>query len=89
MSPGKQAAARAARKPVSEALARLRRGEMTLDEYLDFRAARAVEHLKDRVSAEQLAIVQETIKESLTNDPVLSEQLRRVTENESPPEAAR
>jgi hypothetical protein len=84
MSPGKQAAARAG-KPVSEALARLRRHEISLDEYVDFRAARAVEHLKGQVSPEQLAIVQETIKESLTNDPVFSEQVRRVTESESLP----
>lgn len=83
MSAGKQATARTVQKPVSDALARLRSREISLDEYLDFRAARAVEHLKDQVSAEQLMIVQQTIRESLANDPVLAEQIRRLTGSEA------
>ncbi len=64
---------------MSDALARLRREEITVSEYLDFRADRAVEHLKGLVAAEHLDVVRATVREALTTDPVLAETVRQVT----------
>lgn len=63
----------------SDALGRLQRGEMTLEEYLDFRADESVRGLRGRVSAERLALVRDEIREQLSDDPVLLEMVRQVT----------
>lgn len=63
----------------SEALARLQRGEMTLGEYLDFRADESVRGLRGRVSAERLALVRDEIREQLGEDPVLLEMVQKLT----------
>jgi len=74
-------AAVAAAAPVreSEALARLERGEIGLEEYLDQRVADAVAHLQSKLSAEQLAFVSQSLRDELETDPVLIELVRRAT----------
>ncbi|HEX9621691.1 MAG TPA: hypothetical protein VF989_16210 [Polyangiaceae bacterium] len=63
----------------SDALARLRTGELTLDEYLDDRAAHAVEPLEALIGAERAQWVRELLREELRVDPVLVEMVRQVT----------
>jgi hypothetical protein len=60
-------------------LARLERGEIGLDQYLDARVAEATAHLAGRVTAEQLEVVKQTLRTELSSDPVLVELLRRAT----------
>jgi hypothetical protein len=68
----------AAPAPAGE-LARLSRGEIGLDQYLDARVAEATAHLAGRVNAEQLEFVKQTLRVELSSDPVLVELLRRAT----------
>ncbi len=63
----------------SQALQRLKRGEITLDDYLDDRADAAVAHLRQLITADQLSIVRETIRNELTSDPELVELIRETT----------
>ena len=61
------------------ALARLERGEIQLEEYLDARVTEATAHLAGRMSVEQLEFVKQTLRVELSSDPVLVELLRRAT----------
>ena len=63
----------------SEALERLRRGEITLDDYLDFRADESVKTLKGVVSDAKLRILRDTNRELIETDPVLVAMIRRIT----------
>lgn len=69
----------AERAQPSDALTQLRRGELSLEQYLDTRVASAVEHLQGKLPAEQLAFVEQSLREQLSNDPVLVELVRRAT----------
>lgn len=73
-------------RPTSEALQRVQRGEMTLDEYLDERTERALDHVRGKVSAQILETVRATVREQLQTDPILIELVRRATgRTPSPP----
>ncbi len=63
----------------SEDLARLSRGEISVDQYLDARVVQAVSHLAQKLSPAQLDYVRDTLREQLTTDPVLTELVRRTT----------
>lgn len=76
---GSEARPLAKRPQVSEALRKLRTGEIGLDEYLDLRADAAVAHLTNFLTAMELQTVRETIREELTTDPVLLDLVQRVT----------
>ena len=60
-------------------LARLERGEIGLDAYLDGRVGEATRHLEGKLSTEQLDFVRETLRGQLSSDPVLVELVRRTT----------
>jgi hypothetical protein len=60
-------------------LARLERGEIGLDAYLDGKVSEATQHLAGKLSPEQLAFVRETLRSELASDPVLVELVRRTT----------
>ena len=64
---------------VSAALSSLQRGELTLDQYLDGRVSEATSHLAGKLSPEQLAFVQQSLREQLVTDPVLVELVQRTT----------
>lgn len=57
--------------PLSDDLARFRRGELTLDEYLDARVEAAVAHFRRVLSEEQLQVVRDVLRETLQTDPSL------------------
>jgi hypothetical protein len=63
----------------SAPLEQLRRGEITLDAYLDFRADESVKHLTKRVPASRLRMLRDTARELLASDPVLLRMLRNIT----------
>jgi hypothetical protein len=65
-------------KPTGD-LARLERGEIGLDAYLDSKVAQATEHLAGTLSAAQLDFVKQTLRTELASDPVLVELVRRTT----------
>jgi hypothetical protein len=60
-------------------LARLERGELTLDAYLDARVAEATKHLEGRLGRAELEFVKNTLRAELESDPVLVELVRRAT----------
>src|SRR5258708_7488463 len=63
----------------TEALGRLKSGDITLDEYLEQRVGDAVNHLTQKLSGEQIEFVKDTLREQLKSDPVLVELVRRTT----------
>jgi hypothetical protein len=63
----------------SAALAQLRRGELTLDQYLDILVERNVQHIQSRVPAERLAAIKEVLREALVTNPGLVEVVRSLT----------
>ena len=60
-------------------LARLERGEIGLDAYLEARVEEATRHLAERLGPEQLEFVKQTLRSELAADPVLLELVRRAT----------
>ncbi|MGE5783765.1 MAG: hypothetical protein ACM3ZE_04210 [Myxococcales bacterium] len=63
----------------SESLQRFKQGEISLQEYLDERTERALDHVRGWVSPQTLETVRTTIREQLRNDPVVLELVRRAT----------
>ena len=61
----------------SEALERLRDGEISVDEYLDVRASDAVQHLVGQLPPDQVDFVRRALREQLQTDPVLVELVQR------------
>ena len=64
-----------------DALARVTRGELGIDEYLNLQVAEATRHLDGKLPQEQLEFVRVTLREQLNTDPVLVELVRRTTGN--------
>jgi len=65
--------------PKSEMLLRFERGEITIDEYMDFISEQAVEHLKGKVGPVQLRSIQTLIREQMTTDPAVVQYLQQAT----------
>jgi hypothetical protein len=63
----------------TDALGRLERGEISVDQYLDAKVGQAVEHLEGRLGSEQMEFVKSALREQLRTDPVLVELVRRST----------
>jgi hypothetical protein len=76
---GKSATAERSQSGGSAALDRLRRGEITLDAYLDFRADESVKALEGSLPADRLRMIRDTMREQLATDPVLLAMIRGVT----------
>jgi hypothetical protein len=64
---------------VASDLARLERGEIGLDAYLDARVGEATRHLEGRLGPAELDFVRTTLRAELESDPVLVELVRRAT----------
>jgi hypothetical protein len=52
---------------------------MSLDEYLDERTERALDHVRGKVDDEMLETIRVTLREQLRSDPVLIELVRKAT----------
>ena len=63
----------------SPLLQRLDAGTLSVDEYLDLQVNEAVAHLEGKLPANQLQFVRESLREQLSEDPVLVELVRRTT----------
>lgn len=63
----------------NEALQRLHRGEVSLDQYLDEQVERALALVKGRISDDRLAIVRRILHDTIRTDPVVVEVIRRAT----------
>ena len=63
----------------SLSLQKVRRGEMTLDEYLDESTEEAVARVKHLLGPEDLEILRETLREHVRTDPVVVEMIRQMS----------
>ncbi len=72
-------ATEAPQPPPSEALGKLRRGEMSLQEYLDICVEQAVSHLVNNAHPDRLQFVRQLLRDLLISDPVLNEYVREAT----------
>ena len=81
---GSSAAAPKAGRPASPELAKLRRGDCTLEEYLDDRVNRALAKLPQWLSSEQRETVRETLRFQMATDPALAE-IVAALEHRQPP----
>lgn len=76
---GSTAKLQAVGKPESESAMKVKRGEMTLDEYLDERAEQGLAHLKGKVAEATIDAVRFALREKLRTDPELVEAVRQAT----------
>jgi hypothetical protein len=65
--------------PVDDSLQKVRRGEMSLDDYLEERVEHALVHVKGKVSVERLQMLRETVREHLRTDSTVIEMVRQLT----------
>jgi hypothetical protein len=63
----------------SAPLDQLRRREITLDAYLDFRADESVKHLSAKLPALRVRMLRDTARQLLSSDPVLLRMLKGIT----------
>ncbi len=82
---GSSAAAPNAGRPASPELAKLKRGDWSLEEYLDDRVNRALAKLPRWVSSEQRETVRETLRFQMATDPALAEIVATLKHNRQPP----
>ena len=69
---------RAVGPQVSPALEQVRRGELTVEEYVEQRIEAAMAHVDPRLSAEERERTREVLREHIMSDPVLSGQLAKL-----------
>jgi len=67
---------------MSESSARLERGELTVDEYLDAVVNDAVTLVRDKVPPNQIEWLRGMLRDQLTSDPVVRERVRQATGRE-------
>ncbi len=73
------AALRAVGPQISPALQQVRRGELSVEEYIEQRLDAAMAHVDARLSSEQRARAREVLREHIMSDPLLSRQLAQLT----------
>jgi hypothetical protein len=67
---------------VSAELAQFRRGELSLEQYVEARVDVATQHLRGRVSKERLEMVREVVRKSLNADPIAQQFIRQLTRSD-------
>jgi hypothetical protein len=60
-------------------LDRVRSGDLSVSEYLDGKVREVTSHLVGRLTPDQLAFVQENLREQLSTDPVLVDLVKAAT----------
>jgi hypothetical protein len=73
------AALRAVSAPVSPALEKLRRGELSLQAYVEDRVEQAMARMDQHMSGEQREQVRQVLREHVMTDPALQKQLAELT----------
>lgn len=73
------AAAKRLARVGSEALEKLKRGELTVEQYIEDRVERAVGAVQVPLTTEQRESVRETLRTQVATDPVLREYARLTT----------
>lgn len=58
----------------------VRRGELSLDAYLDLRVREATSHLEGRLGPADLGRIQKTLREQLAHDPTLQAMVKSATD---------
>ncbi len=58
---------------------RVERGEWTLDQYLDARVDRAVDHLRAVLPAEEMELLKQQLRTQMESDPLLQNLVRQAT----------
>jgi|SRR5690606_25896023 len=58
---------------------RVERGEWTLDQYLDARVDRAVDHLRAALPAEEMELLKQQLRTQMESDPLLQHLVRQAT----------
>lgn len=76
---GQASALRVVEPQESASLRKVKRGEMSLDEYLDEQVESALDHLRGRIPQEKLDSIRIVLREKLQYDPLLLELVRRTT----------
>jgi hypothetical protein len=71
--------ARRAEEPQSEALQRLHRNEISLDEYLDGCVEQALSAWVGKVRPDRLEFVRQMLRDQMRSDPLLIEYIREAT----------
>jgi hypothetical protein len=61
---------------------RLKRGELSIDDYLELQVDAAIAPLRDKLPADRIEWMRAMLKEQLREDPVLSELVRQATGRE-------
>lgn len=67
---------------VSTELGQLRRGELSLEQYVEARVDVATRHLRGRVSKERLEMVREVVRKALSTDPISQQFIRQLTRSD-------
>ncbi len=60
-------------------LEQLRSGEISVSQYLDIKVQEATAHLDQRLTAEQLSFIRDSLRDQLSTDPVLVELVQSTT----------
>lgn len=76
---------RTARAESTNLVDRVRAGELTVEQYLDQRVNEATSHLAGKLAPDQLAFVQNSLREQLATDPVLVDLVRGAVGAVPPP----
>lgn len=76
---GARANLQVVKRPESEAVRKVKSGEMSLDEYIDQRVEEASSHLKGKIPDETLENLKFVMREKVRTDPLLVETIRRTT----------
>jgi hypothetical protein len=71
--------------PALQPLDQLRSGAISVSQYLDIKVNEATSHLDQRLGAEQLSFIRDSLREQLSTDPVLVELVRSATGALPPP----
>ena len=72
-----KAAASEATAPAS--LDQVRSGALSIAQYLDIKVHEATSHLTDRLSAEQISFIRNSLREQLSTDPALVDLVKAAT----------
>jgi hypothetical protein len=83
-APKRGGALRAVSAPVSPALERVRRGELSVEAYVEDRVEHAMAKMDPHMSPEQREQVRQVLREHVMTDPALRKQLEELSQRSLP-----